>query len=487
MSLTTWTRLEPDTQRNIPAIDVAEGIAARLADPLWLLGRQWQMGELTGEDAASPVIASIAATSYPIDTLQTGNTPRPYQVQSSTPEADVEHDGTPGAQRTREAGAVSLIERLREANLGSIADALFTKYGLNGDAIYADVVLAKLPNQQTWQAIAAAWIAWYKPRADARLNPCWIPDRLEYTFAMQATTSEGRVTLTAPEHHGEDLAWYTFSAKPAVPGGTPAPVTTKNDVIPSILQIPGAPALGFWEMEDASFDAGRIAAAPTDPARLLLIESALAYAADWFLLPLRLPMASLSRIDSLLLTDTFGLTTQIRPVENVRPHPGWKLWRVSDLPYLLLPPPDAGFLVSEPTDQVVFVRDEAANLAWALQLLPRTPPPPDALPVAGNGDFTYVPMTSPPDDRIPFVLAETPQGRVLVRARLQGQDGQPSSLLFDPDMRLQDEELPDEGFVLERRYELGRTPDGMLHLWVSRAKRTGAALPAAGLEFDRLW
>jgi hypothetical protein len=36
-----------------------KGLRAQLADPLWLLGRQWQVGELTGEDAGSPVAAEL--------------------------------------------------------------------------------------------------------------------------------------------------------------------------------------------------------------------------------------------------------------------------------------------------------------------------------------------------------------------------------------------------------------------------------------------
>jgi hypothetical protein len=48
MSITTWTRLEPDIQTNQPALDLDQGAAARLADPLWVLGRQWRGRRLPG-------------------------------------------------------------------------------------------------------------------------------------------------------------------------------------------------------------------------------------------------------------------------------------------------------------------------------------------------------------------------------------------------------------------------------------------------------
>ncbi len=314
-----------------------------------------------------------------------------------------------------------------------------------------------------------------------------MPDRLEYRFSAGVTVTEGRLTLTAPEHTGDRLDWDAFTAgEPAAGGPAAAPRTASVDAAPALLQIPGMPALGFWEIEDPRFDPGSIEAAPSDTARLLLVEAALAYSADWFLLPLRLPVASLNRIDSLAVTDTFGVTTLIPPAEQIRPHPGWRLWRVSDLPYLLLPPPATGFLAADPVEQIAVVRDEAANLAWALQVVPRAALPAPPEPVPGSGDLTYLPMTTLPDDRIPMPLIESEEGRWLVRGRLAGQKADPVGELLSKDFRLRDEELPDEGLLLERRYELGRTPDGVLHLWVSRVKRTGARLPLSGLSFDRI-
>ena len=261
----------------------------------------------------------------------------------------------------------------------------------------------------SFDAVVAAWVAWFRPRAGRVESPAWIPDRLEYRFAMTAPVAEGTVTLSAPEHTGGALEWFTFTGAKVDQATAATPVHTSVDVAPTLLHIAGMPALTFWEVEDPSFDPGRIDAAPGDTARLLVVEAALAVAADWFLVPLRLPVAALSRIDHLLVTDTFGVTTEVLAADAVRPHPAWALWRVPGLPYLLLPPPAAGNLLSEPDEQVAIVRDEDANLAWALQLLPQV----DATP-AGGGlgapsgavDLTYVPITPVDADRVPLVLVE---------------------------------------------------------------------------------
>jgi hypothetical protein len=51
VTYTTWARLEP----RVSDPSLAPGIAAAVEDPLWLLGRQWQLGELSGEDTGSPI------------------------------------------------------------------------------------------------------------------------------------------------------------------------------------------------------------------------------------------------------------------------------------------------------------------------------------------------------------------------------------------------------------------------------------------------
>src|SRR5215217_7446865 len=52
-SITTWMRLEP-VSRNT---EMKASLQARVYDPLWLLARQWQLGEFQGEDNGSPVMA----------------------------------------------------------------------------------------------------------------------------------------------------------------------------------------------------------------------------------------------------------------------------------------------------------------------------------------------------------------------------------------------------------------------------------------------
>ena len=57
-SITTWMRLEPGSRTG----DMSSGLQARIYDPLWLLARQWQVGEFQGEDNGSPATSSATTS-----------------------------------------------------------------------------------------------------------------------------------------------------------------------------------------------------------------------------------------------------------------------------------------------------------------------------------------------------------------------------------------------------------------------------------------
>jgi hypothetical protein len=519
MSVTTWTRIEPDILTGDPQKDLTSGIAAELADPLWLLGRQWQMGEWQGEDAGSPVSAQISASSYAIDSLVIGPQTLAYQPTATPSDTLVEHDGSPADLPMRASGGRAFLDALADNKLTTYLTAAQSAFafaspapatvlertlaaasGVDGDKVLAAAQSGKIA--QTLNITSAdstnfttalnAWLAWYAPRATPAVNPAWQPDRLEYNFSMGASVKEGRLTLIAPEHHGGRIDWDTFTASPFAPAGATLakPVVTALTAMPTLLQIPGVPSPWFWEVEDPTTDAARIEAGPSDTARLLLIEAALAFAPDWFLLALRLPVASLSAIDTLQITDTYGVTTIIRAADIVRPDPNFSLWKVTQgaakLDYLLLPPPNISFVTGDPIEEVAIVRDEAANLAWAIHRIPATPA--EVIPPAASddGDWIYSPMTPLPDARVPLSLMELTAGRFLVESQLVNAPPNQPSALVPAGFQVRDEEIPDEGLTVRRRYELGRTPDGVLHLWISRETASGARMPASGVRFDSL-
>ena len=84
--------------------------------------------------------------------------------------------------------------------------------------------------------------------------------------------------------------------------------------MPAPLTFRGMPAPRFWELEDALIDYGLTPVGPTDLAHLMMIEYANSYGNDWFVVPLTLPIGSLTRVDSLVVTDSFGVRSLLRPI-----------------------------------------------------------------------------------------------------------------------------------------------------------------------------
>src|SRR6476469_7683414 len=99
-SITSWIRLEPRARR----ADESVGLQARVHDPLWLLGRQWQMGEFQGSDGGSPIVARLRAesaliTRYQLGPLKGGGQGRPYDGKIQPLEALVEREAVRQPER----------------------------------------------------------------------------------------------------------------------------------------------------------------------------------------------------------------------------------------------------------------------------------------------------------------------------------------------------------------------------------------------------
>src|SRR5262245_54899629 len=67
-SITSWLRLEPRSRD----AEMNTSLQARVYDPLWLLARQWQLGEFEGEDNGSPVIARWRGEGTPLTRYHSG-------------------------------------------------------------------------------------------------------------------------------------------------------------------------------------------------------------------------------------------------------------------------------------------------------------------------------------------------------------------------------------------------------------------------------
>ncbi len=388
-SITSWTRLEPRARNDA----MTTSLQARVHDPLWMLARQWQFGEFQGEDAGSPVHAQLKLETNQIERYYPGrphgalaNSTKSKPYDNRLPlETWVEHELIVGNYRLAAEAGLQFF-RLLGANLASKYRAVFLKQlplnppseqerrTLDSDSARFLAVMARraidgvllrskfsqtrqvgevavLPNEPPFSAIdlsdspdvvaaTTQWLDWYdtlfsQPQGDS----AWVQERMEYEFAVSAPVSVSptlppeELVLTVPEYSEGHLDWYSFAVDPNSSLGARGQSIQSLEprtVIPTPVHFRGMPAARWWEFEDAGVNFGGVETAPEDLARLLLTEFALIYGNDFFIIPIDLPVGSVSRISSLIVINTFGQKILIQASSQVEgPDRPWRMFSLS--------------------------------------------------------------------------------------------------------------------------------------------------------------
>lgn len=423
-TIVMWNRLEgrPRTR------DFSRALKAEARDSLWMLTRQWQMGEFEGDDAGSPAGAKIAWRTEAVDGLQNREGQRLDFDAAMPVEAQVEARPVPLARGDRMCNANLRVAMgrhwqkvlVREGHGGLVPDFV-RDYGFEAPDPTKIEDAELTASAGTWQYLAAlagraidggkliahlaggghasdgmglgggaasaldllgdAFVAWVQtlyvaPHKD--LN-AWIVDHLEYGFGVNAPDGAGATALQAPEYHGGRLDWFHFDAAEGAAdgGGAPRPGIEATSFLPVQLQFDGMPNTRHWAFEESAVNFGDIAPDTTDLPKLLLIEFGLVYANDWFLLPMDLPAGSLTRIEGLRVTNVFGERSWIEPaVSRAGPEDSWQMFRLTDKGVaedrLFVPAVAPVGLESQPVEAVDFVRDEVSNMVWGVERVVQT-------------------------------------------------------------------------------------------------------------------
>ena len=577
ITLTTWMRLEPSCRNP----DMSAGLQARIYDPLWLLARQWQLGEFQGEDNGSPVIAQWTGESARMSRYFSGPLPavpkvsgQPFDNNTIPLETLVESEpvrATPGAlEHLRfavEAGQHFLRcldqqlppDRYRELFTNKYLFTPLTadeRAKLDDESLnFVDIVASRAPDgrkiyaamnsalrppppaqprlpsdvaiptedRAEVRAAAETWLAWYDNLITEQGfdNFSWSADRMEYNFSIAARIGPGEKVLTAQEYFSGHIDWHDFNLNEgaSLDALRDAPAATLNQItMPAPISYGGMPATRFWEFEDAQVDFGSVKAAPEDLAHMLLVEFAISYGNDWFVIPVDLPVGSLCRTKSLVLTNTFGERFRVpSPNEVDERLINWRMFQLSSIAepgnpatvkdgnLFLLPPAMVASIESQPIEEVLFLRDEMANMAWGVERVienavgsPRTrfeqqTEAPQSLTQSREKAF-YKLATDVPNNWVPLMPVRINDVLRLSRARMLQIDRptQPIGALgriLNPDQKplaIFEEEIPREGIRVIRHYQLARWQDGSTHLWIGRKKKVGRGEGASGLKFDSL-
>jgi len=535
-SYPNWIRLHP------VAVDetLVTSVEARIHDPLWMLARQWQMGELRHDAGSTPINVRVTGTSAPITRLRGGSaaagTSAAIKTRSVPLEALVEReavaeDGMNGLRLRAEAG-LQLLRMLRAAGVATSVQTWLDRAPFvlpEGAALdpmtreWWELVAGRVPDGARLRAavtaalkagavpavaadeakVLRAWMSWHAARfqSPARGASTWNPERMEYAFAAGTRHATGEAVLGAPEYLEGRLEWHDFEQVHGTIGATGTPAPVRMHRIPAPLDFVGMPNPRFWTFEDSSsrFDALDLLAradAPPSPATLMVLDFALSYSDDWFLVPLALDAWSVFEAGEVAVTDVFGDTV-------IAQHPDgrWNLFRLdaaaepSGLSRLFVAASPAEASDGEPIEELHLLRDEVANVAWAVERIvthplgqgvePAVPQAAENATALSGLVWTLAPSAPPRNwfPLLPMQIGKLTPG-VLWSARDARPVGRLMSELKSAKGSLHQEEVPPEGAQVARRWQSARAIDGTLHFWIGRDKAPRRTDLAPAIRFD---
>lgn len=279
--ITVWNRLEPRPRK----VDFDRTLRAEVRDPLWMLTRQWQFGELKAEDTGTAIFARGTMETTKVTKLSKKGEDAVDFDQASLFEAEVEQEvvdydlalrlemgqhffrilrrklSAAGATSTEistiltefkttttpislsfsvPTDDVSNVDVFSNRNVLKVLSASSQNRTIDGgkllDYLKSDIsfVSSAFVTSATYEtAVNDAGIDFVKWFERVYTQPVdssdssWVPNRMEYQFACSAPEDGGNSTiLSADEYYHGRLDWYSFDLEA---DQTSFPETLKNN------------------------------------------------------------------------------------------------------------------------------------------------------------------------------------------------------------------------------------------------------------------
>lgn len=419
------------------------------------------------------------------------------------------------------------------------------------------ITLANPGHNDALKQALEAYVQWfeknYKPQHNSNGKGAWLNEQMEYQFAVSLPeNAKPNTVLKAEEYYTGDMEWYSFDVSAdgevidGLTGNANADELPKVSekiltVIPTLAKYGGMPHPRWWQFEDGNIDLGNVDADTTDIAKLIVSEYALIYGNDWLVVPYSLPVGSLTQIPAIVITDVFGERSLIKPAIQGNTD-DWTAWGLFNLSVrtkdnmknvaadtrLFLPPCVAKIQESDPVEEIHFIRDEMANMVWAIETRMNSlagtnmegdtaanylrnaieliePPTGALLPVDEKAMFKYMIENTVPENWIPFVPVHIPGQYRAVRLQRASMPRwfkneyapvRPATNLLrtgvnetdqvTAPMFVNEEEVPRAGARVTSNFQRTRWYNGKTVNWLGRRKKLGRGEGSSGLQFDAL-
>ena len=505
-------------------IEFVRGVQDMSLDLRLLMGRQW----LKMVRSLAPAAANQFIAAYPVHVPDSSNTADAAICAYASAWAAF------AAAATRCMDGAKFYFNLKQNGSDHAGDGIPSLAGLKSET----------------QQLAERFIRWfeklfYQPKNDS----AWIPDRLEYQFAVSAPEAQGEKVLEADAYYQGHLDWYNFDVDPQrqMLGDSIANSAARGaktfTMLPTRVTFTGMPNTRWWAFEDSRTNFGDVKPDTTDLAKLLLIEFGLVYANDWLLVPFVVPAGSIANIRGIAVTNVFGERTWVEAAGQGS-NQNWQRWAMflvsvkgngndpADLS-LVIPPLTQQTLTNAPLEDAMLIRDEMANMVWAVEkaiplpsgdaangkkaafetraffeqdLVRRLGAPPVPPPLAQDAKIRYRVMSTVPENWIPLIPVHVPNDNRKVQLQrgamprvLEGDPVQPALVrpqtsLLRPGLDqspslpyfVHEEEVSRAGVRVTASFHRTRWRDGRAWVWLGVRKQTGRGEGSSNLRFDRI-
>ena len=450
---------------------IEKGLQCRVKDPLWLAGMQHVMGEFRAENGGHLVKAVVNYDTAPVDSIVKGE----YS--------------------------------------GDSAEAM--PFNIN---IPLEILVEE--ENENLQHVSK--------------SENWNSKRLEYNFSLK----RGDTELIAQEYLGTSLDWFNFSFKNI---GHIDETEHLKVVNLSPIQFKGMPLPRWWSIEDRRVDLGQIKRNNLNYLSMMLMEFSFIYSNDWFVFSLQHNVGDIRNLKKLEVVDSFGVVSLAEPViDTNEDKQGWEVFtlsahdnKLSDGRIYYLPNTLYSSLQSEAYESVSFLRDEMANLVWAIEkkyqkenevinrgdeILDKeefTNIPNESVQplywdsfnqtmieranfIDGNESndsvgplALYSPKKIPPIHWIPYQPRQiNTNGDYYLRRSRTVDDAasapQYRGQILSESKYIHEEEITRIGVEINRYYQLALDSSGVIHCWRSRDKKIDTKRALSGLQFDSL-
>jgi len=543
-----------------------DALAMCIADPLWMLGRQWQFGEFQAEDNGSPIGVTANYRSEKVNFYSLGHSDLRQPIGNRPTEAIVEAmEVKPNDLRSKvrigqkfedlireafsENKAKQFIQDLRtelpltagkkEEELSENSQLFFKLMAgkvLDGGTLWEKIQQKNFPteNYSELNEVTKRLKNWY---AALFFSPshgtAWQSQQLHHAFSLHHKLKEetNNFTLSAPDYQSGHLDWYSFDKSEEVSISPTENTKDTEALIPIRVSFAGMPDNRLFSFEDSQLDLANMELGTDDLVKMMLVNFSLYSGSDWYAIPLKIGLGELCWVNHLKVKDVFGVTTPIFNDENTGNFLSedglavWDVFKIRDKNvkefhspdhFLYLAPATFFRLESKPLEELLFLRDEFANMVWGIEKTVC-----NEMGKSTNGFDLHLELNGPflkgskneagEENRIPkFRLATTVptnwipylpvhlngsnQEIELRRAlMMRNQDAESpedieplSTLARDEIVKLREEAIPRAGIRVQITHQRVRWTDGKTYIWKGRKVLAGKGEGSSGLIFDQL-